>query len=91
MWNNINLESSTCSQCSFCGQSRDQVQRLIAGPGGVCICNECVALYREHIDKIAGEPISMEKLMQVCPSCGNRPPASHRYCYQCGFHFTQET
>jgi ATP-dependent Clp protease ATP-binding subunit ClpX len=29
--------------CSFCGKSRDQVDKLIAGPG-VYICNECVTL-----------------------------------------------
>jgi hypothetical protein len=30
-------------RCSFCGKRRDQVRRLIAGPG-VYICDECVAL-----------------------------------------------
>ncbi len=30
--------------CSFCGRGQDEVQRLIAGPGTVFICNECVAL-----------------------------------------------
>src|SRR6185503_5950779 len=30
--------------CSFCGRGQDEVQRLIAGPGTVCICDECVAL-----------------------------------------------
>ncbi len=29
-------------QCSFCNRSASQVQRLIAGPPGVNICNECV-------------------------------------------------
>jgi ATP-dependent Clp protease ATP-binding subunit ClpX len=29
--------------CSFCGKRRDQVRKLIAGPG-VWICNECVVL-----------------------------------------------
>ncbi len=29
--------------CSFCGKQQDQVQRLIAGPGGVYVCDECVA------------------------------------------------
>jgi ATP-dependent Clp protease ATP-binding subunit ClpX len=28
--------------CSFCGRSSDQVDRLINGPPGVSICNECV-------------------------------------------------
>lgn len=30
--------------CSFCGKSREEVAHLIAGPQGVYICNECVAL-----------------------------------------------
>ncbi len=37
--------------CSFCGKPQDQVSRLIAGPGGVFICNECVELCREIIDE----------------------------------------
>ncbi len=36
--------------CSFCGKNQDQVRRLIAGPGGVYICNECVDLCREIIE-----------------------------------------
>jgi ATP-dependent Clp protease ATP-binding subunit ClpX len=32
---------------SFCGKRRDQAQRLIAGPRGVYICNECVSLCNE--------------------------------------------
>jgi ATP-dependent Clp protease ATP-binding subunit ClpX len=28
--------------CSFCGRSTEQVERLINGPPGVSICNECV-------------------------------------------------
>ncbi|MDY6065983.1 MAG: ATP-dependent Clp protease ATP-binding subunit ClpX [Finegoldia sp.] len=31
-------------RCSFCGKSQDEVERLIAGPNGVFICNECVEL-----------------------------------------------
>jgi ATP-dependent Clp protease ATP-binding subunit ClpX len=37
--------------CSFCGKSQDQVRRLIAGPGAVYICDECVDLCREIIDE----------------------------------------
>ena len=35
--------------CSFCGKNQDQVKRLIAGPGAVYICDECVDLCREII------------------------------------------
>lgn len=33
--------------CSFCGKALKQVARLIAGLGGVNICNECVELCNE--------------------------------------------
>jgi ATP-dependent Clp protease ATP-binding subunit ClpX len=38
-------------RCSFCSKSQDQVQRLIAGPGGVYICDECIDLCREIIEE----------------------------------------
>ncbi len=41
----------TTYRCSFCGKSQDQVQRLIAGPGGVYICDECIDLCQEIIDE----------------------------------------
>jgi ATP-dependent Clp protease ATP-binding subunit ClpX len=40
--------------CSFCGKNQDQVKRLIAGPGAVYICDECVDLCREIITEEAG-------------------------------------
>lgn len=36
-------------KCSFCGKSRNQVWRLIAGPNGVYICDACVSLCNELI------------------------------------------
>jgi ATP-dependent Clp protease ATP-binding subunit ClpX len=43
--------------CSFCGKNQDQVKRLIAGPGAVYICDECVELCREIIDEeVASSP-----------------------------------
>ncbi|HJX38151.1 MAG TPA: ATP-dependent Clp protease ATP-binding subunit ClpX [Anaerolineae bacterium] len=33
--------------CSFCNRSQNQIGRLIAGPGSVSICDECVELCRE--------------------------------------------
>jgi ATP-dependent Clp protease ATP-binding subunit ClpX len=38
-------------RCSFCGKGQEDVSRLIAGPGAVYICNECVDLCREIIDE----------------------------------------
>ena len=43
-------------RCSFCGKTQEQVRRLIAGPGGVYICDECVELCREIIEEEASQP-----------------------------------
>jgi len=44
-------------RCSFCGKLQEQVKKLIAGPRGVYICDECVALCREIIDEeFSGSP-----------------------------------
>jgi hypothetical protein len=42
-------QSRVVYRCSFCGKAQDVVRRLIAGPGGVYICNECVNLCNEII------------------------------------------
>ena len=31
-------------RCSFCGRTENQVRKLIAGPNGVYICDECVSI-----------------------------------------------
>jgi len=41
-------------RCSFCGKEQKQVHRLVAGPGGVYICNECIDLCREIIEEEQG-------------------------------------
>lgn len=37
-------------RCSFCGKSQDMVRKLIAGPNGVYICDECIDICREIIE-----------------------------------------
>lgn len=37
-------KSDEIARCSFCGKAQGQVRRLIAGPDGVFICDECVHL-----------------------------------------------
>lgn len=32
--------------CSFCGKSEHEIAKLVAGPGGIHICNECVETCR---------------------------------------------
>ena len=38
-------------RCSFCNKTEDQVRKLIAGPGGVYICDECVEICSEIIEE----------------------------------------
>ncbi len=38
-------------ECSFCGRGQEEVKKLISGPGGVYICNECVVLCKDVLDK----------------------------------------
>ena len=37
--------------CSFCGKSGEDVNRIIAGPNNVFICNECIDLCKEILDE----------------------------------------
>ena len=36
--------------CSFCGKGENQVKKMLTGPAGACICDECVKLCQEIID-----------------------------------------
>lgn len=38
-------------RCSFCGKTQDQVKKLLSGPNGVYICDECVDLCSEILDE----------------------------------------
>jgi ATP-dependent Clp protease ATP-binding subunit ClpX len=47
-------------KCSFCGKYQDQVKRLIAGPGGVYICDECVELCSEIIEEELNDDVEFD-------------------------------
>ena len=38
-------------RCSFCGKTQDQARKLIAGPNGAYICDECVEICAEIIEE----------------------------------------
>ncbi len=38
-------------RCSFCGKTQNQVKKLIAGPNGAFICDECVDICAEIIEE----------------------------------------
>lgn len=37
--------------CSFCGKDQDEVRKLIAGPNGIHICDECIELCADIIQE----------------------------------------
>lgn len=37
--------------CSFCGKTSEQVRRLLSGPNGVYICDECIELCSEILEE----------------------------------------
>jgi len=38
-------------RCSFCGKLQQQVKKLIAGPRGVYICDQCIDLCKSIVDE----------------------------------------
>ena len=60
-------------RCSFCNKTQDQVRKLIAGPAGVYICDECVEIcsdiieeeYEEEEEVVDGEEINLLKPVEI--------------------------
>lgn len=58
-------------RCSFCNKTEDQVHKLIAGPNGVYICDECVEICSEIIeeevsrDRMSGSDINLMTPMEM--------------------------
>lgn len=47
--------------CSFCGKPEDRVRKMMAGPDGVFICDECITIGAEIID----EELQMEEDSEI--------------------------
>lgn len=58
-------------RCSFCNKTQDQVRKLIAGPAGIYICDECVDICADIIEEeyddepVEGESIDINLLKPV--------------------------
>ena len=37
--------------CSFCGKPKEETRRLITGPDGACICDECIDICKSMVDE----------------------------------------
>ena len=53
-------------RCSFCGKPQSQVRKLIAGPNGAYICDECVDICSEIIDEEFADSFAEEEGLPVC-------------------------
>ncbi|MBO5207760.1 MAG: ATP-dependent Clp protease ATP-binding subunit ClpX [Lachnospiraceae bacterium] len=49
-------------RCSFCNKTQDQVRKLIAGPAGVYICDECVDICADIIEEEYEEETEVEEV-----------------------------
>ena len=54
--------------CSFCGKAQNGVKRLIAGPGRVFICDECVRLCQQIITEESAASPEEQSLLPGGPS-----------------------
>ena len=49
-------------RCSFCNKTQDQVRKLIAGPAGVYICDECVEICADIVEEEYEDELGEEEL-----------------------------
>jgi len=56
-------------RCSFCNKNQEQVRKLIAGPGNVFICDECIEIcseiIEEEFDEVIDSDINLLKPMEI--------------------------
>lgn len=48
-------------RCSFCGKTQDQVRKLISGPNGIYICDECVDICADIIEEQLEEDSTLDR------------------------------
>ena len=48
--------------CSFCGKPKEETRRLITGPDGACICDECVEICKSMVDEWEKEKVPQEQV-----------------------------
>ena len=49
-------------RCSFCNKTQDQVRKLIAGPAGVYICDECVEICADIVEEEYEDEVQTQEL-----------------------------
>ena len=57
-------KNSDSIRCSFCNKTQDQVKKMIAGPTGVYICDECVEICADIVEE-EYEEMQEEPAMEI--------------------------
>lgn len=63
--------SNKNQHCSFCGKAKEETRRLITGPDGACICDECIEICKSMVDEwedkdtSASEEIPLKKPAEI--------------------------
>lgn len=63
--------SNKNQHCSFCGKAKEETRRLITGPDGACICDECIEICKSMVDEwedkdeVASEAIPLKKPAEI--------------------------
>ena len=57
-------------RCSFCGKPKEETRRLITGPDGACICDECVEICKSMVeewqdDKVEQTDVPLKKPAEI--------------------------
>jgi|SRR5210317_143314 len=59
------MDENNNMKCSFCGKSRKDAEKLVAGPEGAYICDECVELCHSIIDNDKEGVIDNDKELEI--------------------------
>ena len=71
--------------CSFCGKPKELVGRLVAGPNGIFICDECIEACRDVIRDDDGkasvkEPVKLLKPVEIKDALAPREAGTRVVC-----------
>lgn len=61
--------------CSFCGLPKEETRKVVAGPGGVFICDACITLATEFVQQGG---VASEEVVQL--SAPSKPGAKCSFC-----------
>ena len=61
-------EDNRVIRCTFCNRTREQVKRLVAGPPGIFICEDCIADCMEALQEAPNAENEVENMYLPKPA-----------------------